>query len=129
MLVAFPIGLWVFALVSDIVAALGGNSSWSTVALYCVGGGIVGAIIAAVPGFIDYFSIDETAMRRIAIFHLIVNLGALAVFALNLWSRFSLAPGSVVPLNFVDCRCYWNWNWRLARRRDGLRQGHGRRGG
>jgi uncharacterized membrane protein len=98
MLVAFPIGLWVFALVCDIVAALGGNSSWSAVALYCVGGGIVGAIIAAVPGLIDYFSIDETAMRRIATFHLVVNLGALAVFALNLWSRFSLAHGSVVPL-------------------------------
>ena len=98
MLVALPIGLWVFALVCDIVASVGGNSAWSTVALYCVAGGIVGAVVAAVPGLIDYFSIDEAAMRRIATFHMIVNLGALAVFAVNLWSRFSLAPRSVVPL-------------------------------
>lgn len=98
MLVALPIGLWVFALVCDIIAAAGGISIWSTVALYCVAGGIVGAGIAAVPGLIDYFSIDEAAMRRIANLHLIVNLGAVAVFAVNFWSRFSLAPGSVVPL-------------------------------
>lgn len=98
MLVALPIGLWVFALVCDIVAAAGGTGIWSTVALYCVGGGMVGAVIAAVPGLIDYFSIDEAAMRRIANLHLIVNLGALAVFAVNLWLRFSLAPGSMLPL-------------------------------
>lgn len=59
MLVAIPIGLWVFAFVCDIVAASGGTGPWSSVALYCVAGGIVGAFIAAVPGLIDYFSIDE----------------------------------------------------------------------
>ena len=98
MLVALPIGLWVFALVCDIVAAGGGPSVWRTVALYCVAGGIVGAVIAAVPGLIDYFSIDESAMRRIANFHLLVNLGVFVVFAINLWSRFSVSSTSIVPL-------------------------------
>ncbi|HEX3821794.1 MAG TPA: DUF2231 domain-containing protein [Candidatus Sulfotelmatobacter sp.] len=32
-LVAFPIGLWVFALVCDVVAASGASGPWSTVAL------------------------------------------------------------------------------------------------
>ena len=98
MLVGLPIGLWVFALVCDTVAASGANGPWSSVALYSVAGGIVGAILAAVPGLIDYFSIDEAAMRRIATFHLVVNVGALIVFAVNLWSRFALPPTSVVPL-------------------------------
>jgi len=98
MLVTLPIGLWVFALVCDIVAAAGGESIWSTVARYCVAGGIAGAVIAAVPGLIDYFSIDEAAMRRIATFHMLVNLGAVVIFAINLWSRFSLGPSSLVPL-------------------------------
>jgi uncharacterized membrane protein len=98
MLVAIPIGLWVFALVCDIVAAAGGTGAWSTVALYSVAGGIVGAVIAAIPGVIDYFSIDEAAMRRIANFHLLVNIGSLVVFAINLWSRFELPSTSVVPL-------------------------------
>lgn len=98
MLVAVPIGLWVFALVCDIVAASGGTGAWRSVALYCVTGGIVGAVLAAVPGLIDYLSIDEAAMRRIATFHLIVNVCALVIFAINLWSRLSLPPTSVLPL-------------------------------
>lgn len=98
MLVALPIGLWVFALVCDIVAAATGTSIWGAVALYCVGGGIVGAVAAAVPGLIDYFSIDEAAMRRIANFHLIANSAALVVFGFNLWTRFALPAGSYVPL-------------------------------
>jgi uncharacterized membrane protein len=98
MLVALPIGLWVFALVCDIAAATGATGPWSTVALYSVAGGIVGAVIAAVPGLIDYFSIDEAAMRRIATFHLVVNVCALIVFAINLWSRLALPRTSVVPL-------------------------------
>ena len=98
MLVAFPIGLWVFALVCDIVATTGATGYWRTVALYSIAGGIVGAVMAAVPGLIDYFSIDEAAMKRIATFHLVVNVAALIVFAINLWSRLRLPTESVVPL-------------------------------
>lgn len=98
MLVGLPIGLWVFALVCDIAATTGATGPWRAIALYSVVGGIVGAVIAAVPGLIDYFSIDEAAMRRIATFHLVVNVGALIVFAINLWSRLALPATSVVPL-------------------------------
>lgn len=98
MLVAFPIGLWVFALVCDIVAATGATGPWSTVALYSVTGGIVGAVFAAIPGLMDYFSIDEAAMRRIGTFHVAVNVGALVVFALNFWCRLALPRTSFVPL-------------------------------
>ena len=98
MLIAFPIGLWVFALVCDIVAATGATGPWSTVALYSVAGGIVGAVIAAVPGLIDYFSIDDAAMKRIAIFHMVVNVSALIIFAVNLWVRLALPTNNFVPL-------------------------------
>jgi uncharacterized membrane protein len=64
MLVAFPIGLWVFSLVCDIVRLFGGAPVWSTLALYTIGGGIAGALLAAIPGFIDYLSIDEAEMKR-----------------------------------------------------------------
>ena len=98
MLVAIPIGLWVFALVCDVVAAAGATGPGRTVAFYCVVGGIVGAVIAAVPGLIDYFSIDEMKMRRIATFHMLVNVGALAIFVINLWSRLALPSTSLSPL-------------------------------
>jgi uncharacterized membrane protein len=90
--------LWIFALVCDVVHVASGNAVWQTVATYCVAGGIVGAILAAVPGLIDYFSIDEAEMKRIANLHLAVNLGAVAIFAINLWLRFRLPVESNLPL-------------------------------
>jgi len=97
MLVAFPIGLWVFAFGCDVIHALSGNAVWLTVSTYCIGGGIVGAVLAAVPGLIDYFSIDEAEMKRIANLHLALNLGAVVVFAVNLWLRFRLPVDSRLP--------------------------------
>jgi uncharacterized membrane protein len=59
MLVSVPIGLWIFALVCDVIFVFGGAAIWHTVALYCIAAGVVGALLAAVPGFLDYISIDE----------------------------------------------------------------------
>ena len=98
MLVGLPIGLWVFAMFCDMVRAAGGDAAWRTVAMYCVAGGIVGAFLAAVPGLIDYFSIEEAEMKRIANLHLAINLGAVVVFAVNLWLRFRLPAESNLPL-------------------------------
>ena len=98
MLVAFPIGLWFFALDCDVIAAFGASGTWRTAALYSVVGGITGAVIAVVQGLIDYFSIDGAAMKRIATFHLVVNVAALLVFGVNLCSRFVLPTMSFVPL-------------------------------
>lgn len=96
--VAFPIGLWVFALVCDIVHLFGGMQVWSTVALYAIGGGIIGALLAAIPGFIDYLSIDEAEMKRIATAHLLLGLGSVVIFGLNFWLRFRLEEGSKIPV-------------------------------
>ena len=98
MLVGLPIGLWVFAMVCDVIHVLRGNVVYHTVATYSIAGGIVGAILAAAPGLIDYFSIDEAEMKRIANLHLAVNLGAVVVFAINLWLRFRLPVDNRVPL-------------------------------
>jgi uncharacterized membrane protein len=37
-------------------------------------------------------------MKRIATFHLAVNLGAVVIFAINLWLRFHLPGESHLPL-------------------------------
>lgn len=101
MLIAFPIGLWVFALVCDVVRLAGGVEVWSTVALYSLAGGIVGAILATIPGLIDYFSIDEAEMKRIATNHLMLNLGALVVFGLSFWLRVRGDAQSILPFSLA----------------------------
>jgi uncharacterized membrane protein len=98
MLIALPMGLWIFALVCDVIRAAGGGPVLATVALYSIAGGIAGALVAAVPGFIDFLTIHEADMKRIAILHMSVNLGAVALFAVNLWTRFHVAGDSSIPL-------------------------------
>ena len=86
MLVAIPIGLWIFSLVSDLVHLLGGGAEWKIVALYTLAGGTVGALLAAVPGFIDMLSL-QSPVKRIALTHMGINLTVVALFALNFWLR------------------------------------------
>ena len=90
MLVGVPIGLWVFAVVADLVHLLGWSGPmWREVARYCIGGGIVGALLAAIPGIIDLTSITAGPVRKIALTHMTVNLIAVALFGLSLWLRMS----------------------------------------
>ena len=55
MLVVFPIGLWIFSLISDFAFLLTGHIAWNDVAFYTMTGGLIGALVAAAPGFIDMF--------------------------------------------------------------------------
>jgi uncharacterized membrane protein len=98
-LVAFPIGLWTFSLVSDLVYKLGlGDESWARTALFSLGGGIVGALLAAVPGLIDLLSITDPRVKRIGIFHMSVNLVAVAVFSVSFLMRWNGIPGATGPI-------------------------------
>ncbi len=96
MLVPLAIGLWIFSLVCDLAIAFGASSeSWRIVALYTLAGGIVGALLAAVPGFIDMLSIPWP-IKRTALIHMAINLTVVALFAVNLWLRFRGAAHSTV---------------------------------
>ena len=89
MLVPIPIGLWIFSLVCDLIAAGGStNPAWQTVALYTMGGGIVGALLAAVFGLIDLISLPP-GPRSTALTHMAINLIVVALFAANFWMRYS----------------------------------------
>ncbi len=95
MLVAFPIGLWVFSLACDILFRAAGNPVWDTVALYSMGGGIVGAIAAALPGFFDLMDMKESDAKKIGTAHALLNIGALVLFVAGFSIRQSVGPGTV----------------------------------
>jgi uncharacterized membrane protein len=80
MLVGIPIGLWVFAVVADLVHMGGGGPTGKEVARYCIGGGIVGALLAAVPGLVDLMSISSGNVRTVALTHMTVNLIVVGLF-------------------------------------------------
>jgi len=104
--VCIPIGLWCFSVVCDLVYHLGwGDVSWKLAALYCLGGGLAGAIPALVTGWIDYSLVEEPQAARVAKFHLIINLVVLPLIAVSIWLRIVEAapPYPILPvvLSFI----------------------------
>src|SRR5256886_10787019 len=98
-LVVFPIGLWVLSLISDLIYKFGyGGAVWNDVAFYTLAGGIVGALVAALPGLIDLLSIQDPKSKSIGIYHMIVNLLAVALYCVNFWLRMQRAPGDNLPI-------------------------------
>jgi uncharacterized membrane protein len=104
MLVPIPIGLWIFSLVCDLIHAGGStNPAWTTVALYCMGGGIVGALLAALPGLIDLVSLPA-GPRKTALIHMAINLTVVALYVINFWMRLQSpgSPGKLVWLSLIS---------------------------
>jgi uncharacterized membrane protein len=90
MLIVFPIGLWVFSLVCDLVFLFGpATPLWRDMAFYTMAGGWIGALAAAVPGLIDYFSMSPGAAKRTATTHMTLNLVVVTLYAINLWIRWA----------------------------------------
>ena len=97
MLVVLPLGLWIAALAFDIVHAVTHVPIWRTLAFWNIAAGIIGALLAAVPGFVDYLDLQGRA-RRLATFHMVLNLAAVAIFAVNWYVRTRVAADSWWPL-------------------------------
>ena len=87
MLVTLPIGLWIFSLVCDVVFTSTGDTQWQTTAYLTLGGGLVGALLAAIPGLIDLLALREGVERRTGVSHMVLNLAIVAVQAINFWLR------------------------------------------
>lgn len=99
MLVALPIGLWIFSLVSDVIYLMKwGGAVFNDVAFYTMAGGIIGALLAAVPGFIDYLSLPKGNVKTMAVWHMRINLAVVVLFAVNLWLRRDATPGAALPV-------------------------------
>jgi len=95
MLVPLPIGLWIFSLVADILYRTSGNVVWASVAYYSMAGGIVGALLAALPGLVDFLSLKPSGVKKIALWHMTINLAATVLFCINLYLRTGVPEGSV----------------------------------
>jgi uncharacterized membrane protein len=99
MLIVFPIGLWVFSLACDLIRlARVSGSAWATVALYAMVGGLIGALCAAIPGFIDllYYKGGAPPVKKIALTHMTINLTTVVLYAINIWLRVR-DPSNIGP--------------------------------
>lgn len=89
-LVTIPIGAWTTSLVFDLIGIFVDDPTPYVVgARILIVVGLVGAVLAAVWGFLDYLQLERgTPAQKTGLVHMLLNLGAMALFAVNLIVRF-----------------------------------------
>jgi uncharacterized membrane protein len=86
MLIAFPVALYTATLVSYIVYDSNSNIFWFRVAVVANIAGVIMAVIAAIPGLIDWLYIPrESRAKQTGVYHLMCNVLALCCFAISAW--------------------------------------------
>lgn len=88
MLIVFPLGLLATAMIFDIIHLAGGGDQWATAAYWMIPAGVIGGLLAAVFGFIDWLSIPQgTRARRIGALHGVGNVIVVTLFAVSWFLR------------------------------------------
>lgn len=99
MLIPFPIALWIFSLASDLIFLFGfGGPGWKDVALYTMIGGIIGGLAAAIPGYIDYRTLTDPVVVRVAQLHMVINVCLVLLFSVNAGLRLLNGPQALLPV-------------------------------
>lgn len=98
MLVMFPLGLLTTAVVFDVLHLITGGSDFAIASAYMIAAGVVGGLLAAVFGWIDWFAIPgATRAKRVGLVHGLGNAVVLALFAVSWLLRADAAawdPGA-----------------------------------
>src|SRR5262249_40894800 len=111
MLVGLPIGLWVFSFACDLAFLATASQLWSQGALLTIGGGIIGAVAAAIPGFIDFWSLRGNALK-VAMTHIAITVLSLMLFLMSFISRATSAPYSIslsLSALGIVALCFGGW--------------------
>src|SRR5258708_40064572 len=92
MLVPFPFGLLGTAAIFDVIYLIWGNSTMITVSFWMIAAGIIGGVIAAPFGLIDYLAIPSGARANsVGFIHSGGNVVVLLLFALS-WLSLPRIP-------------------------------------
>lgn len=99
-LVTIPIGTWVASLIFDIIGLVSDDpepyirGAWVLIVI-----GLIGAVVAAIWGFLDYLQLGKgTQARRTATIHMAINLGIVVLFIINLLVRLSAREDDEVSI-------------------------------
>jgi uncharacterized membrane protein len=88
MLVVFPLGLLATAVIFDVLRLPTGNSTLAVVAYHLMAAGLLGGLVAAPFGWIDWFAIPGgTRAKRVGFAHGMTNSAVMIVFFLAWFLR------------------------------------------
>jgi uncharacterized membrane protein len=95
MLIVFPVGLFVTAVIFDILYLATNNTVFSTVSFFIIAVGVLGGLLAAVFGFIDWSALpNDSRAKNIGLWHGIGNFVIVLLFAGSWFIRWG-APNYV----------------------------------
>src|SRR3954469_23831007 len=107
MLIVFPLGLLGISPLWDVLRLATGHATWGVVAFWTITAGVVSALIAALPGILDWLSIPAgTRAKQVGLWHMVINLVVAALFALSLALRAS-AEGGYLNAGFSSMLPGW----------------------
>ena len=95
MLVVFPLGLLTVAGIFDFIYITTHNGHWADLSYWMIASGIIGGLVAAVFGLIDWLGIPEgTRAKYIGLIHGLSNFVVVILFIISWFMR---QPDSAVP--------------------------------
>lgn len=103
MIIPFPIAFLIGTLVFDILRVTSNNPSYWHTASYLEITGVITALIAAVPGAIDYFGTvpPESSAKKRATQHALINITVVVIFAVAFIIRDHTSVAVVIGLEVI----------------------------
>jgi uncharacterized membrane protein len=105
MLIVFPLGLLATAVAFDVVAIVQKDPSWYGISFWIIAAGIIGGLLAAVFGLIDWLAIPSgTRAKRIGLYHGGLNVTVVLLFIASWWIRRGsgeVPSGGALTLSFI----------------------------
>ena len=102
MLVVFPLGLLATAVIFDIIYMSTGNPAFTTASFYMIAAGIIGGLVAALFGFIDWLALPSNSRAKvIGGWHGIGNVVIVVLFAVSWllrWDNPNFVPGGLASM-------------------------------
>jgi uncharacterized membrane protein len=103
MLIPFPLGLLATGVVFDVIYLATGNATMALVSFYMIAAGIVGGLIAAPFGLVDWMAIPQgTRAKSVGAIHGLGNVIVLLLFAASCYLRYTEARPNHAP----DTLCF-----------------------
>jgi uncharacterized membrane protein len=123
MIIPFPIAFFVSAFVTDLVFLSNGDRNWAMASYWLLGAGLVTAALAALLGLTDFLGDRRIRALRPAWLHMIGNVIAVLLEAVNFYLRWSqgreeaMSTGVVLSGVVVVLLLFNGWmGWELVYR-------------
>ncbi|HRN28593.1 MAG TPA: DUF2231 domain-containing protein [Terrimesophilobacter sp.] len=102
-LVTVPIGAWVASVIFDLAGLFSAEgSAFAIGATWLIAVGLIGALAAAVFGFLDLAIIESgTVAKRIGLTHMTINLAVVVLFVISFAVRLGAGAGEPSVMGLV----------------------------